>query len=67
MSKVKSYIVAVSLLVLVIAGVSGIAYLQSEGYKKATRDNCEQFKSIPESHLDRVPDGCAPQYFEGRS
>jgi hypothetical protein len=29
-------------------------------------EHCQQYKAIPEEHLDRVPDGCVPIYFEGR-
>lgn len=38
-----------------------------ERYNRQTREHCQQFKSIPEEHLDRIPDGCVPIYFEGRN
>lgn len=42
------------------------SYLDQQSYDQTTRELCEPYKNIPESHVDRVPDGCITQYYEGR-
>lgn len=52
------------ILSIVVVCSAGIAVLQAEGYKQATIDNCKQYEIIPEQYIDKVPDGCVPQWFE---
>lgn len=41
-------------------------WIEGNHSDEAIREHCQQYKSIPEKHLDRVPDGCVPIYYENR-
>lgn len=60
----KELIASTALTAFAIVLMFGAWHLQAQKYKQNMREHCEQYYSIPEQHLDRVPDGCVPQYFE---
>jgi len=42
------------------------AKLDHDKSDRLTAKICEQYKVVPEDHLNRVPDGCVVEYFKNR-
>lgn len=57
--------------IILIAGLLLYAVLigswwQEGEYERRTAEHCQQYRTIPETQVDRIPDGCLPYYYEGR-
>lgn len=66
----RSNVIEWFILVAVISAIAVIigfaAYLQDKAYDQMTYDNCKQYEVLPESQVDRIPDGCIAQYYKDR-
>lgn len=60
----RNLLKAAAVIIAVIALFAFSGKLESDNYERATYDNCKQYELVPQEHLDRVPDGCIPQYYE---
>ena len=60
----KYWIQLIVIIIIVIALLAIGGWAQSESYKQATIENCKQYEQYPEKYIDKVPDGCVPQWFE---
>lgn len=63
-SQLEFMLATTLILAFMVIIVSAGAVWQANGYKEATRNNCKQYEIIPEKYLEKVPDGCVPQWFE---
>jgi hypothetical protein len=60
----QGMVVITSFLLLVMSLLALIGWLQTTGYEDANRKHCSQYEIYPEKHLDKIPPGCQPQWFE---
>lgn len=57
-------IIITSILLVVVSLLALAGWAQATGYENASREHCKQYEIYPEKHLDKVPPGCQPQWFE---
>lgn len=60
----KDVFTFIAFLVVAFCLVGILTLLEQTNYEKNMAKHCEQYYSIPEQHIDRIPDGCVPQYFQ---
>lgn len=62
----KERLIVISALFVMFVGFGLVIHLQNQPSGLETRKLCEQYLVIPEKHLDHIPSGCVPYYFENR-
>lgn len=43
-----------------------IGWLNEGNAERQEADLCQKYTSLPETQVDRIPDGCVPYYYQNR-
>lgn len=62
--ELQGMVIITSVLLAVASLLALIGWVQATGYDQNMKKHCSQYEIYPERHLDKVPPGCQPQWFE---